>query len=208
MHRGRNTLNNSYIGYFLAFFYTFVAVFYTLLIKKRQTLNNNKSLVHIGRTYSLHWWNHVIFRVFRTLIWGICVLRVLWPAVDNYLIPINLSHNLVINLFGICLMLIGFCLTMLSNFTLARDWRSGIDANNSTSLVTTGIFKFSRNPGYLGVAISQLGFFFALPTIFTLVCLGIGWLALHVQIRLEESHLFNTHKNQYVHYSEQVRRWI
>ena len=74
--------------------------------------------------------------------------------------------------------------------------------------MTTGLFRISRNPMFIGVAMGQLGFFLALPSLFSLLCLPIGLIALQRQVRAEEKHLAATLPQFYPSYVALVPRWI
>jgi len=58
------------------------------------------------------------------------------------------------------------------------------------------------------VRLAQLGFFLAWRTVFSLVCLIVGWLAVSVQIELEEAHLQQRFGDRYSNYQREVGRWL
>jgi protein-S-isoprenylcysteine O-methyltransferase Ste14 len=194
------------IRYFLAFFYTFVAVFYIFLISKKQS-QCGASLIHMGHRFSLHWWNHLTFRMFRIVIWAVCVLRVFFPETDNVLMMLTSINIPIINYVGVLLLVLGFSLTVYCNFILNNTWRSGID-EQQTTLITSAVYAKSRNPAYIGVAASQFGFFLAMPSVFSLACLVIGVSALRIQISLEEDFLNKVHQQEYTKYKQKVPRYF
>jgi protein-S-isoprenylcysteine O-methyltransferase Ste14 len=199
--------NQQFIAIFLACFYLFVAGFYISLIKIRQQKKQSKLLVHTGIKYSMHWWNHMSFRIFRVVILTVCLTRVFFPPIDTYLGMIYLPNELLFNIIGISALVIGFTLAILSNFTLQSSWRSGID-NHHTELITSGLYSLSRNPGYIGVGLAQIGFFLAMPSIFSLVCMLIGLNALRLQTQLEESFLSQVHPLRYQEYCQRTPKWV
>ncbi len=79
----------------------------------------------------------------------------------------------------------------------------------STALVTSGIYRHTRNPGYLGLAIIQIGLALMIDS---------PWIALSVVvaiivtsqfvIKLEEEKLTRTFGQEYQDYLSNVRRWI
>ena len=79
----------------------------------------------------------------------------------------------------------------------------------STALVTSGIYRQTRNPGYLGLAIIQIGLALMIDS---------PWIALSVVvaiivtsqfvIKLEEEKLTRTFGQEYQDYLGKVRRWI
>jgi len=192
---------------YLAVFYTFVAAFYTVRIiaKKR---SESREVVFPGATRSATWWNHILFRVFRFMIWMVCVCRMFYPAVDDYLGIIAGLNVFPAILAGNILLTAGFLFSIAVHFDLGRQWRSGIDPAGPEKLRTDGFYNYSRNPMFLGVAIAQAGFFLALPSVFSGVCLLVGWYTLHRQVIAEETHLSHCFPAEYARYRGRVRRWL
>jgi protein-S-isoprenylcysteine O-methyltransferase Ste14 len=79
----------------------------------------------------------------------------------------------------------------------------------STALVTTGPYRFSRNPGYLGMALGYAGIAILSGALWTLVPL-VPTLVLIDRgvIRREERHLERRFGEQYSRYRARTRRWI
>ena len=51
---------------------------------------------------------------------------------------------------GFCLGLLGDLIFLVSVLRMRDSWRAGIPKKSQTKLVTSGIYKFSRNPAFLG----------------------------------------------------------
>lgn len=192
---------------YLALFFTFVAAFYTvriLFLKQRE----QRDFVFPGNVCSDTWWNHLAFRVFRVLIWGVCVFRVPFPGLDTALVMLpGLQSDAVIGT-GVVLLSLSFAYVLVVHFSMHMSWRSGIDPGGPATLMTGGFYKYSRNPMFLGVSLAQLGFFLALPSLFSLLCLCIGQVFLHRQIRSEERHLAQLFPDTYPAYCRKVGRWL
>ena len=76
-------------------------------------------------------------------------------------------------------------------------------------LVTTGLYRFSRNPMYLGMAIILIGLSVLLGNWLCLALVAMFILYVgHFQIRLEERALLAHFGSEYQHYCQQVRRWL
>lgn len=196
-----------FLRLYLAVFFSFVAVFYTtriFLLKRRERVE----FVHPGPRYGGTWWNHMVFRVFRVLIWGVCVARYLAPGVDAYLGPVAAMQRDWVMLLGAALLTGGFGLALVSHFALGRGWRSGFDVDGGVVLRVRGPYRYSRNPAFLGVMIAQLGFWLALPTVFSGVCLVVGVAAVYRQAIAEERFLETTLGEGYARYRREVRRWV
>jgi protein-S-isoprenylcysteine O-methyltransferase Ste14 len=61
---------------------------------------------------------------------------------------------------------------------------------------------------FLGVAAAQVGFFLALPSVFSAICLIVGLSVLQRQVLAEEAHLSGRFSEDYKDYSTRVRRWF
>lgn len=192
---------------FLAAYFTFVALFYTariILLKHAIT----KEVVFAGPRFSNTWWNHMTFRVFRVVIWMVCVFRLFFPALDQYLgLFAGLQHG-VLMLIGNTLLVLGLGSIMVMHYRLSRDWRSGIDPTGPGRLICEGVYRYSRNPMFICVGLTQLGFFLALPSVFSLFCLFLGLYILQRQVLAEEKHLSELFSDQYAVYCSRVRRWF
>lgn len=201
------TLLSEFARVYLAAFFTFVAVFYTsriFLMKRRE----QRAMVFAGGRFSASWWNHMTFRGFRITIWLICLFRLFFPQIDDYLgIITAFNQNLVIG-SGLVLLTLGFGFTMRVHFSMGCNWRSGIDPKGPEELITDGAFRYSRNPMFMGIFIAQLGFFLALPSLFTLLCLIVGVAVLQRQAACEESHLQQIFGESYLNYQNRVSRWL
>lgn len=192
---------------FLALFFTMVAVFYTsrIFIMKRVT---SRSLVFPGERYCSTWWNHMTFRFFRVLIWMVCLFRYFFPELDGYLGLINALQTNVVIAVGLVLLSLGFFATIAMNWAMGEEWRSGIDPSGPSQLLSNGVYHYSRNPMFVCIGLAQLGFFLALPSIFSLVCLIVGWMMLYRQTLAEEQHLADKFPQEYASYTATVRRWV
>jgi protein-S-isoprenylcysteine O-methyltransferase Ste14 len=91
---------------------------------------------------------------------------------------------------------------------MKKSWRVGIDEQQKTELVTTGIFSYSRNPIYAGMLASVIGLFMVTPNGFTLLLMVAGYLLIQVQVRVEEDFLLKMHGQLYTNYKASVRRFV
>ncbi|WP_041590300.1 methyltransferase family protein [Teredinibacter turnerae] len=192
---------------YLACFFTFVAAFYTLriLIQKKRT---GREYVFAGTRFCANWWNHMVFRFFRVVIWLACVFRLIFPGLDSYLGLFPSLNQSAALLLGDIMLTVGFAWVLVVHFRMGHHWASGVKPGGPEALITDGFYAFSRNPMYLGVALAQVGFFLALPSVFSLLCLAVGLTALYSQVRVEESHLAALFSSRYDTYRAQVRRWV
>ena len=97
---------------------------------------------------------------------------------------------------------------LIAQVNMGRSWRIGIDHARPTDLVSAGLFRFSRNPIFLGMIALLLGLVLVRPDAITLAVLVAGFISISVQIRFEEGHLSTLHGERYTQYCRKVRRWI
>lgn len=108
---------------------------------------------------------------------------------------------------GILIGIIGVIFFALATITMKTSWRVGIP-EEKTSLITNGIYKWSRNPAFVGfdlLYLSMCFMFFNIP----LVCVSV-WAAvmLHLQILQEETHMYHMFGDEYLSYKKQTLRFF
>jgi protein-S-isoprenylcysteine O-methyltransferase Ste14 len=111
--------------------------------------------------------------------------------------------------FGGVLILIGLLLLVFANGRFTRAGTGVIPFRNVSALVTDGIYRYTRNPMYLGMFAVLLG---CAVTVGATVALVVPVLfAVIVDrrfIRYEEAMLRNLFPDDYPAYCERVRRWL
>ncbi len=130
------------------------------------------------------------------------------PNFYPYVSPIVRLENRATQYVGIGLLLIALGWTILAQIQMGNSWRIGVYEEKETALVQKGLFGISRNPIFLGMQITLLGFFLVVPNVLTLLILVLGYVLIQIQVRLEEEFLAKTHGNDYTDFRKQVRRWI
>lgn len=192
---------------YLAVFYTFVAFFYIskIIWAKR---SSGQQQVFPGQRFCTSWWNHIAFRVFRATIWMICVFRFFVPEIDGFLGLLPSMLNVPVMFAGNLLLTCGFVFTIIVHLSMGSQWRSGIDPKGPAQLMTHGFYRYSRNPMFSAIALSQLGFFLALPSLFSLICLLVGLFTLYRQAIVEEQHLAGAFPAAFAQYKAGTRRWL
>ncbi len=100
-------------------------------------------------------------------------------------------------------------LSALWSFRKARTTINPLKPENTSSVVTTGIYQYSRNPMYLGMLLILIAVATYLGSLSSLVILPLFVMVLNVsQIVPEEKILTNLFGSAYVDYTKRVRRWI
>jgi len=122
------------------------------------------------------------------------------PATPWYAPRVALSSALV--LLGLAV--IGYCAWQFKAAqTHIEPWRA------TTSIVTAGPYRFSRNPIYLAFAITGAGVAFAFNTYWMLMSLlAFVLLANKLVIEREEKYLEGKFGESYRSYRRETRRWL
>ena len=114
-------------------------------------------------------------------------------------------------IFGSFMIIIGLII-ILSAIILFKKYQTTItplNPFNATKLITDGIYKFSRNPMYLGLLLVLLGISIIINLTggFFLIPLFILYLNLF-QIIPEENAMLDLFNDEFLEYKKNVRRWI
>lgn len=125
-----------------------------------------------------------------------------------YLAPFQWLEYEWLAIAGVVLMVIALLLILIAQSQMGESWRIGVDYENTTEMVSRGLFNYSRNPIFAGIVLSVVGFFLALPNAVTLLIVMLDVLLVEVQVRLEEERLAQLHGQSYADYCSRVRRWI
>lgn len=91
---------------------------------------------------------------------------------------------------------------------MGASWRIGVPANGPGPLVARGLFRWSRNPIFVGMIGMALALFLWSPHIGTAAVLTATWTLTLVQVRIEEEALREKHSDEYERYAHEVGRWF
>lgn len=136
------------------------------------------------------------------------LLYAFFPVIYQSIGPIALiSHNLI-QIFGMGIMVIALAWIVIAQSQMGASWRIGIDHDQRTTFIKKGLFRYSRNPIFVGIIFLSFGFFLVLPNPLTLTILMLDIVLIQIQVAMEEQFLAKAHGQAYVEYCQQVRRWI
>lgn len=109
---------------------------------------------------------------------------------------------------GFCIAGIGDIFFLISVIYMKDSWRAGIPEKDKTKLVTDGIYKFSRNPAFVGFDFMYIGVLLMFFNIGTLMFSLFSIVMLHLQILQEEKYMAKTFGEEYLEYKKKVFRYI
>ncbi len=198
------TLLRYLLPVYLLAYLAFAFFWRSFLIWKRTGVNPYV----LGKTDNAHDYVGRLFRLTMAAIIAAVIINAVSNQAYRYLTPIFWLEQKALLYAGILLLAASFIWTLLAQAQMGNSWRIGIDADNRTPLVTQGIFGISRNPIFLGMRVTLLGFFLILPNAVTFATLLLGDALMQIQVRLEEEYLRQTHGEEYQKYCQKTRRWL
>lgn len=178
----------------LATFYSFY--FAKIIIQKRQSITTNQ--MGIGKKPK----KVLLIEHFLQLS---TVLTAIFDIASIFLVKQFPANEF--RIVGVVLGILGVMFFTLAIITMKTSWRVGIP-EEKTSLITDGIYNWSRNPAFVGFDLLFLSICLMYFNIL-LVCVSV-WAAvmLHLQILQEETHMYHMFGNDYVQYTKQTLRYF
>jgi protein-S-isoprenylcysteine O-methyltransferase Ste14 len=139
----------------------------------------------------------------------VAVLFIVLAYLLGYFIPLPFAIPPVLQYFGLALAFIGLLLG-IGAFMKFRKAHTTLDPHGSSKqLVTSGIYRFTRNPIYLGFLLMVIGLPLNSGLIWGLVLAPFYMMVMaRLVIEREEAYLGEKFKNQYTSYTSRVRRWL
>ncbi len=130
----------------------------------------------------------------------------------QWAIPLSVPQGilrLVLIPVGAILIILGIAFVVLARREFAHYGQSTEPGNPTSKIVMTGVFSISRNPLYLGIVSTLSGIALALNFLWVLVLLIPAiLLCQYVLIAPEERYLRNKFGEEYLAYTNSIRRWL
>ena len=132
----------------------------------------------------------------------------LMKTLDKYLPLINLYGEPWVYI-GLAPLVVGLIIAAWSATLFHRAKTGVVPFSETTTIVTGGMYRFTRNPMYLGMVLVLLGvgILFGSLTPFLLIPV-FAWIIQTVFILEEEKILEAQFGDEYLAFKQQVRRWI
>jgi protein-S-isoprenylcysteine O-methyltransferase Ste14 len=129
----------------------------------------------------------------------------------EYLFPISLINFLPVPrvIVGGIFIIIAICFSVSGFFMLIWKKTTFGTSKSTSKIVTTGVYRFSRNPLYFSLLLLLSGVAILLLSLWLFLAIPILYvLFLFKAVKPEEKYLLQKFGEEYLHYSEKVRRWI
>jgi protein-S-isoprenylcysteine O-methyltransferase Ste14 len=169
----------------------------------RQRRTGEAAIRWNDRVGSPQWWSRLIS------VAGV-LLAVAAPLADLAgLAPFEPLDRPAIRFGGVALVVLGTAITIGSQLAMGDAWRGDVDPDARTELVTTGPFRFVRNPIFSGAITTAVGLALVVPNVVSLAMLVAFLVALEIQVRLvEEPYLLRVHGEAYRSYAARTGRFV
>ena len=138
-----------------------------------------------------------------TLIYGLGIYF------SRNLFPIH--HSLILDVFSVLLLVCGIIIirTAFLSFKNHQTTINPLNLTKTSSLVTTGVFKYTRNPMYLGLVFILLSIALKFNLYGGLVVLLLFFYFItKFQIIPEEKAMENLFGQEFKNYKKTTRRWL
>jgi protein-S-isoprenylcysteine O-methyltransferase Ste14 len=139
------------------------------------------------------------------VMWGFYHLAVILSSLSS-MWPIAIDKTLALR-GGLALILAGV-ITLATGMIAFRSWRRSCGQDTS-QLITTGIYRWSRNPQFMGCLLYLLGISLMGRSGFAFMLTGAASLVIYLYtVHLAEPYLERLYREEYRAYKARTPRWI
>lgn len=131
-------------------------------------------------------------------------------VIQTWVLPLRIPLDGVLR-YGLAALLLGLgVFLMVGAVGLFR--RTGQDPKpwlSTPEIISTGVYRFTRNPMYVSMGLLQAGIGMALANAWVVMLVPVVWVVIYLTaIRYEEAYLEEKFGSLYVEYKASVRRWL
>ena len=121
---------------------------------------------------------------------------------------IGTSH-IALRIIGCAITAVGVLTFIMSVAQMKDNWRAGVQREDKTNLVTTGIYSISRNPAFLGFDLMYIGILITFFNWYLCFATSFVLVFFHLKIvNVEEEFLIEAFGEEYVQYKKKVCRYL
>ncbi|GEA62259.1 methyltransferase family protein [Vibrio comitans] len=139
------------------------------------------------------------------------IVMLVCGGVGGYVDNFTFTSNLLVWLLGVVIFASGIWLAVVSivSFKQAKTTINPLDPSQASLLVSHGVFRYSRNPMYVSLALFLVAWSCVLLSIAALaLCLVFVMYITQFQIKPEEQVLQAKFGKPYDEYCRKVKRWV
>jgi protein-S-isoprenylcysteine O-methyltransferase Ste14 len=126
----------------------------------------------------------------------------------HFLMSPLLEFTTPLFIVGVSLLSISLLVAATSLIEMRESWRVGIKESDQIELVTTGIYRYTRNPYFLSYFLHFAGYVILVPTPLIVTVVTLSIFTVHRMVIKEESYLTKTLGDSYLSYKDSVSRYI
>ena len=138
--------------------------------------------------------------------------------ITTYLLPViqvisivlySGTAHIALRIIGVVITALGVLAFIISVVQMKDNWRAGVQREEKTNLVTTGIYSISRNPAFLGFDLMYIGILFTFFNWYLCFATSFALVFFHLQIvNVEEEFLVEAFGQEYLEYQKKVCRYL
>ena len=121
---------------------------------------------------------------------------------------VQLLNGFLAMALALVLLFFNLIVSGASLMNLKDSWRVGVLEDQKTELVTTGIYRFTRNPYFVSYFLMFAAYTVLLQNLILFGLSILGFLFVHKMIMKEEKYLYSMHGDAYVEYKTKVPRYV
>jgi protein-S-isoprenylcysteine O-methyltransferase Ste14 len=137
------------------------------------------------------------------------IFHIILAILLRRLAPIPVPMPSLIPWLGLGFAALGFILGLMALTEFRRIRAASGSKKPTAGFVSTGIYRYTRNPIYLGFALMLVGLSLSMGTYWGVILVWpLVVLMNTLVIKPEEINLEKRYKDQYIDYKSRVRRWL
>lgn len=121
---------------------------------------------------------------------------------------LKLFNSFLISILGLLVITIGVVFFTVAAITMKNSWRVGIDKDTKTELISEGIYKYSRNPAFVGFYLMFIGVFLVYTDLITCFMMLLNIYTMNRLVFEEEKHLEEMFGQEYIIYKANTPRYL
>lgn len=135
---------------------------------------------------------------------------ILTSLILEWYFPTNLYIDKTISVItGIVLLIIAWTIIFTAKYQFKKFNQKTGPNHETTLIISSGLFKYTRNPIYLGVIMLPLSFSLIINSLWLLVAIIPSTILIHYLLIVpEEKYLLNQFQGEYSNYCKKVGRWF
>ena len=139
----------------------------------------------------------------------VAIIHITIAILLGWLVPLPIPAPMFVQNLGFVFAAVGFTLGILALIEFKRVRTALNPKNPIRNLITSGVYRYTRNPIYLGFVFMLIGLPLSMGTYWGVILVWpLVTFTNNMIIKREESYLTKEFNTQYLDYCSRVRRWL